>query len=413
MPAVRASAGGWPACRSAASHPGSGGCRPGSARRRPISAARAEAVAAGQRQDRIVAELLEEPDELPAPGDVAVDDDGAGYGLAGHEPGEDRDDLARAGEWLPRLERDQGPRGGELDPPARGRQSASTSGFGPAAGRQGACGRSPAPGPRRPRRPGRTCRRRWPPRTTAPSTSGPAASGGGERAGRVGGGERGEPDALDRLLQRQAQEGDLRRHVRRVEPQRLARKPQAEVRLGVALRHPVRDRDRLAGVPGPEDQGGRRETRPRGGDNASASSVSTRTGARGCAANGRPVSRSIARRASSRTGSLVSSVPAGDGVAAHARYVRCGTAPGRRCCRARPPHRRPRPASGLSRVAIKGGNRRPVEPAHVADDQGLVLGREPRLLERLHQKRHGVRPRLAEPLDGVVLLLVASSSGRR
>ena len=69
---------------------------------------------------RLVAEGLEEAGELARPVDVAVDDDGLRRGLVGDEPGEDRDDPARTGERAARVERDQGPRRGELGPAAGG-----------------------------------------------------------------------------------------------------------------------------------------------------------------------------------------------------------------------------------------------------------------------------------------------------
>ena len=60
---------------------------------------------------------------------VAVDDDGAGRGLAGDEPGEDGTTRLEPANGCRGSSVDQGPGGGELDPPASGAESASTSGL--------------------------------------------------------------------------------------------------------------------------------------------------------------------------------------------------------------------------------------------------------------------------------------------
>ena len=306
-----------------------------------------------------------------------------GSGLVGDEPGEDRDDLARAGERLPRLERDQRPGGGELDPPARGRQRLDQR-VGAAAGRQGvAVGHLPQ-GRRRPRRPGRTCRRRSPSRSTSASTSGPAASAAANVLGRVAGGERGEADALDRLLQRQAQEGDLRRHVRRVEL-RAPRAPaagrstprprSASPGSGPGPAWPASQVQRINGVAG--------ERGPRGGDNAA-----PRRSARGpaTAAALRTAGRSAARSRAGRPRARDVGDARGRVRARQERQVRDGPRVAD-AAEHRRPRRRPRPASGLSRVAIKGGTADRSSRPMLRTIRARSLGREPRLLERLDQKR--------------------------
>ena len=83
----------------------------------------AEPLVAGRREHRRRSpSSLRKPASWLAAVGVAVDDHGPGAGLVGDEPGEDRDDPARAGERPPRVELDQGPRGGELDPAAGGRE---------------------------------------------------------------------------------------------------------------------------------------------------------------------------------------------------------------------------------------------------------------------------------------------------
>ena len=80
----------------------------------------------------------------------------------------------------------------------------------------------------------------------------PGGQRGGEGVGRVARRERGEAGPLDGLLQREAQQDDLRRHVGRVELERLAGQPEAEVRLGLAPRD--LDRDRAASGPSSQIQ---------------------------------------------------------------------------------------------------------------------------------------------------------------
>ena len=162
--------------------------------------AAAEAVVAGL-QDRLVAELLEEPDELAAPARVAVDDDGPGRlvsrtGRGSGRPGSTR----RTGAGR---QRDQGPRGGELDAPP-GADSASTRGWG---GRSRGRVRSVT----WPRAVAAAAARSSLPsaiavRTTSRKHVRPGGQGRGERAP-VLGRERGEADALNGLFQRQADRG--------------------------------------------------------------------------------------------------------------------------------------------------------------------------------------------------------------
>jgi hypothetical protein len=109
---------------------------------------------------RLVAEGLQEAGELARPVDVAVDDDGLRRGLVGDEPGEDRDDPARAGERPARVERDERPRRGELGPSAGGPEGPDERVGRPlptSALRSVTCPRAVAAGRR-----GRSCRRRSP-----------------------------------------------------------------------------------------------------------------------------------------------------------------------------------------------------------------------------------------------------------
>ena len=60
--------------------------------------------------------------------------------------------------------------------------------------------------------------------------------------------------------------------------------------------------------------------------------------------------------------------------------------------------------SGPSSTAVSGGTADGLQPAHVPQQQVVILARQARPPQRLDQRRHGVRARLAQPADGVILL---------
>ena len=372
----------------------------------------AEALVAGRREHRLIAQLLEVPGQSPAPRGVAVDDHGPGRRLVGHEPGEDRDDQARPGERPSRLQRDQRPGGGELDPTVRRRERLDQR-VGPAVRPPGRRGRSPAPAPSRPRRPGRTCRRRSPSRSTSPSTLGPAASAAAKVLAGSPAGNAAKPARSTAFSRARLEQHDLRRHGRTGRAASASRaQPEPEVGLRLAPRDLDRDgllpglvpdpeHDRVAreldlvevilpGLVGQEADGrlGLRLERPAG-------QVPDRV------ADGHQRGRRRGARAASET----------SGGTARGSPIRPRASAASATSLVSPP----------SSVASSGGTAGRSSRAMFRTIVARLARRQARPVQRLDQRRDGVRARLAEPLDGVILLLAllvsaamnrASRSGR-
>ena len=337
---------------------------------------------------------------------VAVDDHGAGLRLVDDEPGErrrrpgsSRGTAGRApASTMARAAANWARRPGAVRAPDQRVGPARRAGQGRAVGHL-------APGPRTAAAARSACRRRWPSRAPAASSAGPAAVAAAKVAGSWAGTASGptRSAALSSARLSCATWAD-----RSFGSSRSAcrAKPQAEGRLGLGRRHLARDRDLAWRRPTTRGRPARRELGTRGGGNAQAASVSTRTG-RLRLLRERPAGQPRDRRLRGRSHRRAAPASRPPGTSGTARPR------DRRSPPARWPRRPPSTGSGLSSAAASGGTAEGCEPAHVPDQEVVLLARQPRPPQRLDQERHGVRARLAEAADGVVLLLGASASGRR